>query len=326
MRASEWKRARTGAAVVTVVALMLTGCTEENGDEKSGAVYDEVVLAYPPWAGARANAIVAEYLLERELDVKVTLKKMPTEEAWDAMGAGEVHAFLEDWRGNLDKEEKYIEEERTVVEGGDLGVTGSIGWFVPKYFADENPDIADWENLNKYAEVFQVPGSGDKGQLLGAEKSWTSYDEHLIENLELNYVIKPAKTEASLVAELEKLYSAKEPFLTYWYEPHWKNLDLDLVEVEFPDYVEGCNEPVEVTDCAYFNTPLQKFFNADFEQNGGDAAEFLRNFRWSTEQQNQVAKTLAVDGLSDKEAAARWVENDDNKSTWQRWLPERRKK
>lgn len=320
MRVSERTRVRRGAAVVASAALILTGCnSEDGGDEKNGAGYDEIIIAVSPWAGAQANGAVAAHLLEKELDVKVKVKEMTTDKAWDGMNDGSVHAFLEDWRGNLDKERKYIEEANTVVEGGDLGVTGHIGWFVPKYFADENPDIADWENLNKYASKFQAPGTGDKGQLLGAEKSWTSYDEHLVKNLDLNYEIKPAKSEDALVAEIEERYQAEEPFLTYWYEPHWKNLDLDLVEIEFPDYVEGCNEPVEFTDCAYFNTPLQKFFNADFVANGGEAAEFLRNFRWSTEQQNEVAKLLADGGLSPKGAATQWA--GQNEDTWKRWLP-----
>lgn len=316
MRSSE--RTRAGCAVVAM-ALLLTGCLwGEEKKEKDGG-YEEITLAVTPWAGARANAHVAAYLLREQLDVEVEVKELTAAEAWDGLDDGTVHALLEDWRGNLEKEAEYVEKRRSVVEGGDLGVTGHIGWFVPRYFADEHPDIADWENLNKYAADFRAPGTGERGRLLGGEKSWTSYDEHLIRNLDLNFQIEPAANEEALVTEIDKLYAAGKPFLTYWQEPHWKNLEWDLVEVELPEYVEGCNEPARLTDCAYFNTPLQKFFHADFEEQGGAAAEFLRNFRWSNEDQNKVAKLLTADGLSGPEAAEKWAEK--NRDIWQRWMP-----
>ena len=319
MRVSQ--RTRAGCAGATVTALLLSGCFGGGGgEEKNGGHYDKVTIAVSPWAGAKANAEVAAYLLREELDVTVEVKPMTTARAWDGMNDGSVHAFLEDWRGNIKKEDEYIDKRRTVVEGGDLGVTGRIGWFVPKYFADENPDVVRWENLNKFTGDFQAPGTGSKGQLLGAEASWTSYDKYIVKNLDLDYVIKQAKSEGALVAELEKRYEAKEPFLTYWQEPHWKNLELDLVEVELPKYVEGCNQPKEFTDCAYFNTPLQKFFNADFEERGGRPAEFLRNFRWSNDDQNRVAKMLESDKLDGPVAAKKWAEA--NRETWQRWVPE----
>ncbi|GAB3957911.1 glycine betaine ABC transporter substrate-binding protein [Streptomyces sparsus] len=316
-----------GRALVpaTLLALLVTaGCTSGGDAPDDGERHDyrTVTIAVPKWAGARANVAVAEKLLEEEIGVRVEAREMDSEDAWDGMNDGSVHAALEDWRGQREREERYVTERRTVVEGGDLGVTGHIGWFVPRYYADENPEITDYRNLNKYADDFRVPGSGGKGAFIGADPSFTNSDEILVKNLELDFEVMPTKGEDGLVKAIKSRYAAKEPFLTYWYEPHWRNLELDLVEVDLPDYAEGCNVPEEFTDCAYPIVPIQKYFNADFEQHGGDAAEFLKNFRWSTRQQNEVAKLIEGDGLSPSEAAAEWI--GDNPTVWQRWLPEQR--
>ena len=49
------------------------------------------------------------------------------------------------------------------------GIDGMIGWYVPPWMVEEYPDIPDWENLNKYSELFQTTESGDKGQLLDGD-------------------------------------------------------------------------------------------------------------------------------------------------------------
>ena len=57
---------------------------------------------------------------------------------------------------------------RSVAQDAGLnGVTGIIGWYVPHWMVEEYPDITDWENLNKYADLFKTSESGDKGQFLG---------------------------------------------------------------------------------------------------------------------------------------------------------------
>jgi glycine betaine/proline transport system substrate-binding protein len=137
------KRVRTtyqaGAWAIALVAL--SSCAAADTSKAKSA--DTVTLAVPSWVGAEANVAVAEYLLENELGVEVTTRQMDQPVAWDAMDGGEIDAVLEDWRGFPEKEKKYIEERKTVVAGGDLGVTGHIGWFVPKYFVDEHPEVKD---------------------------------------------------------------------------------------------------------------------------------------------------------------------------------------
>ncbi|MFP8962055.1 ABC transporter substrate-binding protein [Streptomyces nanhaiensis] len=305
-----------GSAVLGMAALSACGAADTSASAAGG---DTVTIAVPSWVGAEANAAVAKHVLEEELGVKVKLQQMDEPVAWDALDSGKVDAILEDWGGVPKKEKRYIEERKTVVEAGDLGVTGHIGWFVPKYFADENPDVTDWKNLDKYADELKTTESGGKGQLLEGSPSYTTNDDAIIKNLDLDLKTVYAGSEAAQITQIKKYVKEKKPFLTYWWTPQWLNAEIDFVEVKLPEYTEGCDADPEKVACAYPETPLQKYLNADFAKDGGDAAQFLKNFNWSTEQQNQVAKWIAGDGMSSEDAAAKWAE--ENKSTWEKWLP-----
>ncbi|MEU2896188.1 ABC transporter substrate-binding protein [Streptomyces sp. NPDC007056] len=313
----------TRAAGAAAVVLGLTGLTAcgaaDTGSSSSKGSSGSVTIAVPSWVGAEANAAVAQYILENELDTKAELTQLDESVAFDALNSGKVDAILEDWGGAPKKVDLYVEDKKTVVAGGDLGVVGHIGWFVPKYLADEHPDITDWKNLNKYKNLFKTAESGDKGQLLEGSPSYTTNDDAIIKNLDLEYKTVYAGSEAAQITQMKENYKAKKPFITYWWTPQWLNAQLDLVEVKLPEYKEGCDAEPEKVACAYAQTPLQKYFNADFTKEGGDAAQFLKNFNWTAEQQNVVASMIADEKMSSEAAAEKWVKA--NKDVWQKWLP-----
>ena len=50
-----------------------------------------------------------------------------------------------------------------------------------------------------------------------------------------------------------------------------------------------------------------------------DADEFLSRFRMTNEQQNEIVLSAAQNGLTVRQAAQQWV--DDNESVWRVWIP-----
>uniref|UniRef100_UPI00403FDEF0 ABC transporter substrate-binding protein n=1 Tax=Streptomyces sp. TG1A-60 TaxID=3129111 RepID=UPI00403FDEF0 len=311
---------RTAVALTAGLGLTaVAGCgAAETGKSSSAGSSDTITLTKPSWVGAEANVAVAAYVLENELDYKVNTKQMGEVIAWDALSKGTIDAILEDW-GHPEQEKQYVEKSKTVVAGGDLGVTGHIGWFVPKYWADEHPDVTDYKNLNKYADELKTSESGGKGQLLEGSPDYVTFDDAIIKNLDLDLKTVYAGSEAAQITQIQQNYKAEKPFLTYWWTPQWLNAQVELVEVKLPEFKEGCDADPKKVACAYPNTPLQKWLNADFAKDGGKAAEFLKNFKWTAEDQNKVAKMITQDKLSSQEAAKKWVEA--NKDTVEGWLP-----
>ncbi|MEV7792649.1 ABC transporter substrate-binding protein [Streptomyces sp. NPDC087512] len=310
-------------AAAAAVLLLATGCgaadmTEQASPFANARGARTVTLSVQSWVGAQSNVAVAQYLLEHELGYRVDTVQVDEVPAWDALSQGRVDAMLEDW-GHPEQEQRYVEDKKTIAPGGDLGVTGHIGWFVPTYFAEKHPDVTDWKNLDKYAGLLRTAESGGKGQLMDGSPSYVTNDKALVKNLGLDYQVVFAGSEAAQITQIKQFAKEKKPFLTYWYTPQWLFEKVPMTEVKLPPYKEGCDaDPAEV-DCAYPVTPLKKYLNAGFAKDGGEAARFLENFRWTTEDQNEVSLMIAEQKMRPEEAAKKWV--DSHESVWRKWLP-----
>ncbi|MDN3056807.1 ABC transporter substrate-binding protein [Streptomyces sp. SRF1] len=314
------------AAGITAV-FTATGCgaadmTKQTSPYANVGGAKSVTLSVQSWIGAQANVAVAQYLLEHELGYRVDTVQVDEVPAWDALSQDRVDAILEDW-GHAEQERRYVKDKKTIVPGGGLGVTGHIGWWVPKYFADAHPDVLNWKNLNKYAKTFKTAESGGKGQLLDGSPSYVTNDKALVKNLKLNYEIVFAGSEAAQITQIKQFAKARKPFLTYWYEPQWLFNQVPMVEVKLPRYTDACategTEDPATIDCAYPTTPLQKYLNADFARKGGEAAAFLKKFHWTKADQNEVSELIASKGMTAEDAAEKWVR--EHPDVWKKWLP-----
>jgi glycine betaine/proline transport system substrate-binding protein len=321
---AERPRRLVGAALATAVALALTGCGGAKVGESGGSAAQAgncgtFNLAVNPWVGYEANAAVIAYVAETELKCKVTKKDLKEEVAWQGFGTGEVDAIVENW-GHDDLRKKYIDEQKTAVAAGPTRNEGIIGWYVPPWMAEKYPDITDWKNLNKYASTFKTSESGDKGQLLDGDPSFVTNDEALVKNLNLNLKVVYAGSETALIQAFRQAEAKKTPIIGYFYEPQWFMSEVKLVKVNLPPYASGCDADAEKVACDYPKYALDKIVSKKFADANGPAYQLVKNFTWTNEDQNQVAKYIAQDKMSPEDAAKKWVEA--NKDKVKAWLPQ----
>jgi glycine betaine/proline transport system substrate-binding protein len=309
-------------AAAVMAALTLAGCGGAKiGDTSSGSSSGDCGdfnIAINPWVGYEANAAVIAYVAETELGCTVTKKDLKEEVAWQGFGTGEVDAVVENW-GHDDLKAKYIDEQKTAVSAGSTGVKGQIGWYVPPWLAKEHPDITDWNNLNKYASLFQTSESGSQGQLLDGDPSFVTNDEALVKNLNLNYKVVYGGSETALIQAFRQAEQNKTPVIGYFYSPQWLFAEIDLVKVKLPPYTEGCDADPEKVACDYPDYDLDKIVSKKFADSGSPAYDLVKNFQWTNDDQNEVAKYIAEDKLSPEAAAKKWV--DANKDKVEAWLP-----
>ena len=283
------------------------------GDGSKG----EVKMMINQWVGAAANVAVAQCLLQ-QMGYKVTTSTLAEEVAWQGFSSGEVDVILENW-GHPDLEKKYIATDKLAQDDGPNGVTGIIGWYVPGWMVDKYPDITDWNNLNKYADLFKTSESGDKGQFLGSDPTFVQYDQALITNLKLNFKDVFSGSEAATITAFQQADKNKTPLIGYFYDPQWLQSEIKLVQVKLPAYTTGCDADLKKVACDYPPYILNKIVRTKFVTDGGDAATFIKNFKWANADQNSVADAITNKNMTPEDAAKQWV--DANAATWQAWMP-----
>ncbi|MFF7870769.1 ABC transporter substrate-binding protein [Streptomyces qaidamensis] len=309
---------RAGAAGLAVLGLTLTACGGAKvGDDSaagsgSSGKCGTFNLAINPWVGYEANAAVLAYVAEHDLGCKVEQKDLKEEIAWQGFGTGEVDAVVENW-GHDDLKKKYITDQKTAVEAGPTGNKGLIGWYVPPWLAKAHPDITDWKNLNKYASKFKTSESGGKGQLLDGDPSYVTNDEALVKNLKLDFKVVYAGSETALIQAYRNAEKNKQWVIGYFYEPQWFLSEVPLKKVGLPEYKEGCDADAEKVACDYPVYELDKIVSAKFAKSGSPAYDLVKNFTWTNEDQNTVAKYIAVDKMAPEAAAKKWVEANRGK-------------
>ena len=300
------------------------GTTGETGTGTLPGEGTEVNIAVNPWTGSAVNANIAKLLLENELGYTVNLVDIDEFAQFPALSSGELDATLEVWpSGHAEDYATYIEGDGSVVDGGELGVIGKIGWYVPTYVVDEHPEVATVEGLNQNAALFSTAETGDMGQMLDGDPSFVSYDQEIVENLNLNFEVVVAGSESALLAELDQAYQNQEPLLFYWYTPHWGNQKYDLTEVQLPEVTEECVAAAGTKSgdgyaCDYPEDVLYKAFSADLESKAPEAFSLLTAMSYDNASQESVAFSIDVDGEDAGAAAQAWV--DANQDTWQPWV------
>ena len=316
-------------ALATVVGLGLAACG--GGDiedtETSESDCGELTIAINPWTGYIANAHVIGVVAESELGCTVEYPEVKEEVGWQGMADGEIDTIVENW-GHPDLIKKYIDQQKSVVDAGTTGNEGLIGWFVPQWMADEYPDITDWENLNKYADMFETSESGGKGQLLDGDPSYVTNDEALVKNLDLDFQVVVGGSEAALLTSLKNAQENKTPLLAYFYTPQWyAEVDgqatpgvedpVQIAHVKLPPYTEGCDADPAKVACDYPPYHLNKLISTEFAESDSPAVDLIKNFEWTNEDQNLVSSYIGQDGMTPDAAAEKWIEdNPDKVEAW----------
>jgi glycine betaine/proline transport system substrate-binding protein len=319
-------RAGAGVAVLAAaLALVGAGCGDDEtaAGEKPGEG-ETIRIAVNPWTGSAVNANVAKILLERELGYTVELVDIDENSQFPEIASDRLDASLEVWpSGHAADINRYIEGRRGgplrdggIIDLGELGLIGNIGWWIPTYLVEEHPELARWQGIR---------GSEDLvgGEFLAGDPTFVSYDREIIKNLGLDLKVVNTGSEKALIRAIDQAYKAKEPFLAYFYTPHWAHRKYDLTEVQLPAYDEECEDAArerdgEGYDCDYANDVLFKMAWLGLEDKASEAFDFLKKFKYTTEDQQQIASLVDSQGLSVSEAAQQWI--DDNPNVWRPWV------
>jgi glycine betaine/proline transport system substrate-binding protein len=321
-RAKAW----VGLAALAAGLLLVAGCGDDDepadGEQARGG--KTIRIAVNPWTGSAVNANVAKVLLERELGYTVELVEIDENSQFPEIASGGLDASLEIWpSGHAADINRYIEGRRGgplrdggIVDAGELGLIGNIGWWIPTYLVEERPELARWQGLKGNEDLVG-------GEFVAGDPTFVSYDEEIIDSLGLDLNLVNTGSEQGLIDALDEAFSAERPILTYFYTPHWVHRKYDLTEVQLPAYDEECEEAArerdgEGYDCDYANDVLFKAVWLGLEDKAPEAFRFIKNFNYTTNDQQEIAFQVDSEGVPVQTAAEQWV--DDNPNIWRAWV------
>ena len=306
-----WRRPLVLVLVGAALAVTLAVSGSAFGGAKACGT---VVINEQSWSGSTANTYVAKYVLEKRLGCKVKITNV-TEGLpyFQAMRDGKIDVALEDWDNTLGESGIPYVKDGSVVVVGSNGITGVIGWYIPRYLLKQYPQFKTWKGLKGKESIFKSPESGSKGMFLGGDPSYVQKDRKLIEGLGLNFKHVVAGAEPAQVARWSQLYKQRKPVLFYWYDPQYLNAQYDLVRVELPKRFKGClddeKQPGNAKKfaCEYPSYGLDKLMSKKFAASGSPAVKFVKKWKWSSADQNFVANLIAGKKLKPEKAAEQWV-------------------
>ncbi len=317
--------------LLVAFALLLAACgddtgggttTPADGGATTAATGDgeTINIVANAWTASALNAEIAKQLIEQELGNPVEIVAIDENTMFTGLSDGSLDAVLEIWPSGITADEQAFIDDGSVVNIGELGAVGKIGWFVPQYVIDEHPELATWEGFADPANaaLFATAETGDLGRFLGTDPSYSQYDEAIIANLELPFQVVFSGSEPATVAELDARVAAEEPIVMYWWTPTAAVAKYDLVNVALPEYSEECYADPAAIDCDYPEDVLIKAASAQLAEKDPEVLAFLENFTITTEDQLAMLPAVEIDGEDAADVAAQWIA--DNEDVWSGWF------
>jgi glycine betaine/proline transport system substrate-binding protein len=312
MNVSIRRRTVAGLAAAMTAVVPLVGCSTEAAP--SGDV--SIKAAQYSWPAAIiTNAILAEIIKEHPdlgVDGMETTQLDPAT-AWAGAKRGDIDMITEVALPNQTPMAKEASSTMEIVS--ETYSDAQQGWFVPAYLVAPGgaaEGLKSITELNDHADVFE-------STLYDADPGYvtTEYNKKRLGGYGIDYE-QVATTEAAQLAQLQRAYKREAPILVFLYHPHWVFASFDMVQLDEPNpYTDGC-----LTDgngeCGLPDYSAGIALSKDLMSEAPKYAEFIKSFRISVSDMEEMQKAQHVDEKSPEDIAADWVKDHDTEI--QSWL------
>ena len=256
---------------------------QQQGQEGKGSVE----LGYVQWDSEIASTNVVKKVLEDQgYEVKITA--VDASPMWLGVSEGNFDGIVAAWLPATHKD--YYAQVKDKVE--DLGPNlqgAKIGLVVPEYVT-----INSIEELNSVKDKFQGKITGIEpgaGIMKATEQAIQDY------NLDLDL---QSSSSAGMAAALKKAEDNGDWIVITGWTPHWKFAKWDLKYLEDPKGVYGAEE--------FIHTIVRK----GLKEEKPEVYDILDKFNWTASDMEAVMLDIE-DGMEPAEAAAKWVEANQEK-------------
>jgi len=305
------------AGFVVVGSLLAAAC---GSSETTGGGTETIRVARNNWTASAIGVEIVKQLIEKQLGNPVEIVDIDESAMFAGLSSGELDANVELWPSGTSAEEQAYIDDKSVVNMGELGVVGKIGWFVPQYVIDKYPSLATWEGLKDpaVAKAFGTAATGANGRFLGMDPSFSQYDEQIISNLKLPFTVQYSGSEAATQAEILALVAKQEPLIMYYWTPSAAVGKYNLKNIALPKPTVDCAKDSAMCDGDYPEDVLIKVASAKLEAKDAKVFAFFKKFALSTDDQLGFLPGVEIDKRTAADVAAEWIAA--NESTWSSWF------
>ena len=289
------KRLLALMSALVVAILVVAGCGGGGGSSSSGGTLTLGELT--GWPEDAAVDGLTKVVLEEDLgydEVKIELLDVGL--LFEGVAGGDLDAYQDVW---LPNHKKLLAEVKDDVEHLDPWYTGrtTFGLAVPNYMSDVK-SIADL-NQSGATEIIGIePGAVISEQV----------PKHVIPEYNLNLEYKPSST-AAMLAEVERLYKDKEPFVFPPWCPSTHCNAYDYHYLKDPKNAMGNLDYGPQSDTS---ASISSIVNEDLPDDDPVAYAFMSNLRLNEDELVSLEKEItAADDNAVKGAKAWLKENKD---------------
>lgn len=286
---------------------------------------DPIIIPIHNWSSQIVMSNVVGQIF-KENGNNVEYVSTDSQTVYEAVRLGDVSLELEVWEGAFGVSFNEALKKGGLHDAGDHEAVTREDWWYPLWTKKHCPGLPDWKALNKCAQVFATPETGNKGRFLGGPVDWLKNDDKRAKALGLDFVVVNAGSAGAIWAELKAAEKTKKPIIVFNWTPNFAEAVWPGEFVEFPVYFDGCFDdaskginPNATYDCG--NPPhgyLKKTAWDGMKKKWPSAYKVLRKISFTNPQIAEMAKLVDIDDLEPEDAASAWLKK--NKKTWQSWL------
>jgi glycine betaine/proline transport system substrate-binding protein len=329
------------AALFAVLALVLTACTGDDDDANGGASNGEstwdgaITFGDFNWDSAIFHNRVAQFIVEHGYGYETDTIGATTLPMLQGLRDNDVQIVMEMWIENMPESYHEEVEEGVFIDHGANYSESIQGWFVPTFMIEGDdergiepvaPDLRHVDDLPEYYHLFEDDEDPSKGRIYHGVGGWEAFEisqaKATAYGLDDYFNGFDPGSEAALFTSVQAAYDRGEPWIGYLWAPSWVFAQLDLTQIEEPEYTEECWENIQdgVEGCAFPSVRVHIVTNPEIVEGAPEVIEFLENYTSTMDETSEVLLYIADNDSTTDEAAIWWLEN--NEDTWSDWVPE----
>ncbi|HHV67035.1 MAG TPA: ABC transporter substrate-binding protein [Ochrobactrum intermedium] len=293
-----------------------------------------VTIASMNWQSAELLASLDRYILEYGYGCDAQLVAGDTVPTFTSMVEKQQPDIISEGWVNLlpDTLQSGIDGGKLVVTGQALSDGAQNGWFIPRYIAEQHPDIKTIADALKHPELFPAPEDPSKGAVFNGPQGWggTLVTTQLFKAYggnEANFTLVDTGSAAGLDGSLVRAYERKEPWLGLYWTPTAILGKYDMVMLDFGvphDAAEWkrCNTVATCEDPkpnAWPKDEVKTVVTAEFSRRTNAAVmEYLQKRSWDNATLNKLLAWMNENQATGDDGARYFLET--NEELWSKWL------